>query len=176
MRQEESREAYLVGRDEAGWSRNVKIRDGALEVKMLVERREGLERWRPAGRQELPLSGEFVAGPLGPDLGVGPLEARQDAFSLEDLVRRVIGTHSQLAVAWVEKRREHFEIGGCAVEIDEVRINGASLISAAAESEDAERLLGVMRLLEMEGLENVNYPRAIRRVMGMEVSPGQPWF
>lgn len=172
----ESSETYLVSRERNAWSRNVKIRGSALEMKLLIERRDGLERWKPVAKKPLPLSREFVGGPLGPDLGVDPLDARRASFSLVELVREVIGTHSRVAAAWVEKKRWKFRIDGCRVEFDEVKVNGAVLQTVAAESEDAGHLLRVIDRLELENSENVSYPRAVRRVMGIEAAPGQPWF
>lgn len=175
-RVDESREVYLLSREESAWSRNLKIRDGVLDLKILMERKNALERWKPVGKERLPLSRHFVKGPLGPDLGVELLDASRSEFSLEELVREVINTHLRLAAAWVEKRRMRFRIDGCPVEIDEVRINGATVFSAAAESEDPEALEALVGKLGLAEEENVCYPRAIRRVMGIEPAPGQPWF
>ena len=55
----ESREVYLLDCENA-LENNVKIRDGRLDVKRLVERRQGLERWKPAGRWDFPLSLDTV--------------------------------------------------------------------------------------------------------------------
>lgn len=46
----ESREIYLLDCENA-LENNVKIRDGRLDLKRLVERRQGLERWKPAGHR-----------------------------------------------------------------------------------------------------------------------------
>ena len=63
---EQSSEAYLVSADMH--DHNIKMRDGAVDIKRLVERHDGLEQWKPVVKQNFPLSSKFVAETLIPIL------------------------------------------------------------------------------------------------------------
>jgi hypothetical protein len=54
-------------------------------------------------------------------------------------------------------------------ELDEVWINGAGMHSIAIESTDPAAVSEARHTLGLDDLENVNYLRAIKRVIGMEL-------
>lgn len=60
----ESREIYLI--DNEDHDHNVKIREGKLELKYLIERTSGLERWKPAGEWGFPLALDAIPDKLFP--------------------------------------------------------------------------------------------------------------
>ena len=55
----ESREVYLLDGDRVH-EMNVKIRRGKLELKRLIDRHRGLERWRPAGQWAFPVAADTL--------------------------------------------------------------------------------------------------------------------
>ena len=94
---------------------------------------------------------------------------------MEQLANDLVAPTPFLGIAWVEKRRCRFTLGGCPVEFDRVLVNGAAIDSIAVEAEDASVVLGVVERIGIPGRENVNYARMVRRVLGLEFQAGQPW-
>ena len=66
------------------------------------------------------------------------------------------------------KCRFGFTINGCITEIAELLVNGAAIRTLAVESEDREAVLRTKEMLGLGEHENVNYPLAIKRIIGME--------
>ncbi len=52
-------------------------------------------------------------------------------------------------------------------EYGKILFNGALLETACVESEDYKGMKAAIKALELEGLENMNYLKAAKRVMGM---------
>lgn len=71
------------------------------------------------------------------------------------------------------KRRFRFTIQDCPAEIDQVLVNGAAIESIAIESEHAEQVLALRSALGLEAFENVAYPLAISRIMGIRPLPDE---
>ncbi len=161
----ESSETYIVSsRSDAS---NLKVRDGKLELKVLVQEREGLEQWQPRVKSQLPVAAKFLAAEVLPALGVEVPALDRDDYALDQLVDEIVRPHRDLAAARVFKRRFAFTVKACMTEHDEVWINGAGLESVAVESSDGAAVLEVLRLLGLDDYENVSYPRVIKRVIGM---------
>ena len=55
---DESREVYILRPQE--WQRNIKIRGDRLELKELIEQRDGLQRWKPAGQWTFPVGADAL--------------------------------------------------------------------------------------------------------------------
>jgi len=170
-----SAETYFVSTATQAPPGNVKIREKTLDIKELVESRGVLERWKPVVKTSFPLSAAVVRDTLADALGVNFPIVNGGLYRFEDLVREIILDHPQCFAAWVGKRRFRFRFRDCPVEIDEVSINGAFIRSIAIESDDPEAVLDALTEAGLQDHENVNYPRAIRRVMGLETYAGQPW-
>ncbi|MDX1593630.1 MAG: hypothetical protein R3298_05230 [Gammaproteobacteria bacterium] len=167
----ESRERYLLGT--SGAAHNVKARDGHLEIKRRIEVRDGLERWEPVARQAFPLPARFVSEELLPELGCDADPGDNATWTLDAFCAALRWPRGTLFVANVFKRRFRFELEGCPAEIDQLLVNGAAIRSAAVESEDAVRLGSLVESLGLGGFENVGYPLAWRRVLGLETWPGE---
>lgn len=71
------------------------------------------------------------------------------------------------------KRRFRFTLQDCPVETDHILVNGAAIESIAIESQHAEQVLAVRSALAMEEFENVAYPLAISRIMGIRPLPDE---
>jgi hypothetical protein len=50
--------------------------------------------------------------------------------------------------------------------VAEVLINGAKVVSINSESTEIEDILKTMEMVGLEGVENINYLQAIKRVIG----------
>lgn len=92
----------------------------------------------------------------------------RETYTLEQYLEEVIKPHPQLSAVHVFKRRFAFTINECITEHAEILINGAGLQTVAVESVDVPAILEAKRMLGLDEYENVNYLRAIKRVIGME--------
>lgn len=162
----ESDEIYIVAADSD--DTNVKIRDGALEIKALIEKRDGLEQWQPLSKIAFPLTAAALRDEVLPQLGAAVPSLARETYSVDAFLAEIVAPHPGPAAAQVSKRRFAFTVNGCMTERDEVRIDGAGLQSIAIESTDPAAVLEARHVLGLDELENVNYLQAIKRVIGME--------
>ena len=165
----ESTETYIVsaGNDE----NNTKIRDGLMDIKVFVTEREGLEQWNPRMKGKFPMSAAELESDVFPAFGVEMPALARESYSLEQYLDEVILPHAQLSAVRVFKRRFAFTINGCIAEHAEIEINGAGLQTTSVESVDVPAILEARKMLGLDEYENVNYLRAIKRVIGMEALP-----
>jgi len=170
----ESKQIYLVTSHENG--HNVKVRSGDLEAKALVTVSHGLEQWRPVLRESFPLPGDFLQERLFPLLGIATVKFNRTQYSLEELLDHVRSSCPGLFLVHVFKRRMRVTLRHCLAELDELLINGAAIESLAVESEQERDVLRVMQEIGVDEYENLNYPLAIRRVLGLESWPENTWW
>ena len=160
----ESDELYIVSA--ANDETNVKIRHELLDIKVLVERQRGLERWQPQMKQPFPLAAAALRDEVMPALGVAPPpRLEREAYDLEALLDEVVRPLPALDAVQVSKRRHGFTLDGCTAELAEVAIRDVELQTAAVESTDAEAVLAAMDRLGLSGYDNICYPRAIKRAI-----------
>ncbi len=165
----ESDEVYIVsaGNDE----NNTKIRDAKMDIKVLVGERDGLEQWRPRMKGAFPMAAETLVTDVFPAFGVAMPDLDRDEYTLDQYLDGIIRPHRDLVAVAVFKRRFAFTVNDCITEHAEVWINGAGLQTVAVEATDIPAILEAKRMLGLEVYENVNYLRAIKRVIGMEPVP-----
>lgn len=162
----ESEERYVIAHG-AG-DANVKVRDGKLQIKRLIERYRRLERWEPVADATFPLGHDFVQAKLAPAPNLRQMQAARPSRSLQTFLAELVSPEHGLWQASVSKRRFRFVIDDCLAEIDESLINGAAIGSIAVESAAADSVQALTEQIGLAAYENVSYPRAIRRVMGLE--------
>ncbi len=168
----ESKEIYLLNQANIR-DHNVKIRHDQLELKRIVERHQGLERWRPAGRWTFPVARSIFYEALWPNASTKQLVAElPDRLSRSDLLGFVARPTSTLYHANVRKRRYRFRLAGCRAELDHMLINGAAIESIALESEDPRAVLELRTALRIQDFENQSYPLALSRILGLTPLPG----
>ena len=168
----ESREIYLLDSDRVH-EMNVKIRRGKLELKRLVDRHRGLERWRPAGQWAFPVAPDILRDTLWPDALPDQGTPPATMLSANDLLRLVAQRDVSLRRANVAKRRFRFSLPVCRAELDQLLVNGAATESLALESEDPQALLELQSTLRLEDCENQCYPLALSRILGITPLPGE---
>ncbi len=162
----ESAEDYIVCRSSGN---NVKVRDGLLDIKQLENTNEDtLEQWMPVlkvgfacprGRRRQDLLGLRTAAP----------EMKRDEYTYDQFITEVVGGVDELAVVKVVKKRHGFMIREAIVEVAEVTFDGVPLKTAAAEHIDPALVMELVRELGLDAFPNVNYIKAMKRVVGMEV-------
>lgn len=156
------------------WKRknNVKIREGVMDIKNLEKEYEGLQQWNPFLVGEFPLPANVIKTVVFPALGIeSPVFARK-VYSLKQFLEEVVSVDPDLAVSYVWKTRHAYTVGECITEIAEIKVNGASIKTICIEAEDPKKVLNAKEMLGMnKKLENVSYPLAMKRIMGLAPIP-----
>ncbi len=162
----ESSEIYIMsaGNNE----NNTKIRNGLMDIKVLVQLNKGLEQWNPRMKGEFPMTTEVIRNEVFPAFGVPMPDFKRDIYTLAEYLDEIIKPHPALAAVNVFKRRMGFTINGCIAELAEVFINGARIMTANLESTEVEDILKAKTMIALDDYENVNYLLAIKRTIGME--------
>ncbi len=144
---------------------NVKVREGLLDTKLkTAETPDGYEIFQPSGKFQFPVNKDDVAKILKYLKVEIPLD--QDTYTLDDF-RAIANEHPDLAAVDVEKKRYGFSLDGIICEYGQIYFNGAMIETTCCESEDYEGMKKAIQALEIEKLENVNYLKAAKRVIGM---------
>jgi len=144
---------------------NVKIRDGLMDVKQLEQTdTHGFELWRPVLKEAFPLPAA-ASQALFAALGV---TAKQEhtPIMLDKLLAEVAST-SGLHILEVHKNRTRYHLEDCIAELTEVVADGKTIRTMAVESEDPAHIAAALRALNLEGIENVSYPRGLKRFVEM---------
>lgn len=156
------------------WKRknNIKIREGVMDIKNLEQQHEGLQQWNPFLVGEFPLKAEIIKTVVFPALGIESPVFERSAYSLKQFLKEVVSIDPDLAVAFVWKTRHAYTVGDCITEIAEIKVNGASVKTICIEAEDPQKVLKAKEMLGMgSNLENVSYPLAMKRIMGLAPLP-----
>ncbi|MCG8566559.1 MAG: hypothetical protein MI747_15910 [Desulfobacterales bacterium] len=145
---------------------NVKIRDGLLDIKTKVsETEDGYEVFQPRGKFQFPVSKDEL-NKIFENLLV-EIELDQDTYTLDQFIS-MVKAHKDLAAVDVQKERYGFSVDGMICEYGKILFNGAMLETACVESEDYEGMKKAIEALELTEMENVNYLKAAKRVIGMD--------
>ena len=165
----ESSEIYIIsaGNDQ----NNTKIRDGKMDIKVLVNQSQGLEQWNPRMKGQFPMKTDVLVKEVFPAFGVDMPTLTRSEYTLEQYLDEVIYPHPKLTSVRVDKLRFGFTVNGCITEIAHLLINGAAIQTVAVEQEDVNAILAALRQLGLTEYENVNYLRAIKRIIGLAPLP-----
>jgi hypothetical protein len=162
----DSAEDYIICRSSGN---NVKIRDGLLDIKKLVNVNEDtLEQWMPVLKVGFPCPADDVAG-IFTAFDLARPKMKRDAYTYDQFITEVVGGTAGLAVVKVVKKRHGFMIREAIVEVAEVTFNGVPLKTAAVEHIDPALVIELARELGLDAFPNVNYIKAMKRAVGMEV-------
>jgi len=162
----ESGEIYIVSA--ANDLNNTKIRDDKMDIKELVDKKQGLERWNPRMKGGFPMKAEMIKSQVFPAFEVEAPGFKRDEYTLEQYLDELILPHNQLTAVRVFKRRFAFTVNGCITEIAHLLINGAAIQTVAVELEDLDAILKAIDMLGLTEYENTNYLLAIKRIIGMK--------
>jgi hypothetical protein len=166
----ESAETYIMS--SANNENNTKIRDDKMDIKVLVQVKQGLEQWSPRMKGIFPMDAHTLRNEVFPAFAAKPPPFNRSQYALSQFLQELIRPHPDLVAVRVFKRRFAYVVNGCMCEHAEVWVNGAGIQTVAVESMDVEAMLEAKRLLSLEEYENVNYLLAIKRIIGMEQLPG----
>ena len=151
---------------------NIKIREGVMDIKVLEQEHLGLEQWNPFLVGEFPLEADVIKTVVFPALGVESPVFERKKYSFHQFITEVVTIDPDLAVASVWKTRHAYTVGGCIVEIAEIKVNGASIKTICIETENPDKVLKAKKTIGIgNNIENVNYPLALKRIMGLAKLP-----
>ncbi|MBO5661370.1 MAG: hypothetical protein J6R93_02730 [Tidjanibacter sp.] len=159
-----SDEIYIISR--ANDINNTKIRDGKMDIKTYVQTVDGLEQWNPLMKGEFPISREVLEQEVFPAFMVEMPALTKDTYTFEEFLE-MVEANKDLAAVRVHKERFGYMVNDTICEVGNVLINGAKVVTINSESTEIEDIKKTIADCKLEGVENINYLQAIKRVIGM---------
>ena len=159
-----SDEIYIVSRTND--INNTKIRDGKMDIKTYVQTVDGLEQWNPLMKGEFPMTAAVLKDEVFPAFMVEMPILSKDVYSYGEFME-IISNHPDLQAVRVHKQRLGYMVNGTICEYGEVLFNGARVVTINSESTEVGDIQKTIRDIGLEGVENINYLQAIKRVIGM---------
>lgn len=159
----ESDEIYIVSKTND--VNNTKIRDGKMDIKTFVSEVDGLEQWNPLMKGKFPISAEVLTNEVFTAFMVDVPEFRKKEYTFDEFME-IIDNHKDLQAVRVHKERYGFMVNDTICEVADVLINGAHVVSVNSESTEIEDIKRTINDLGLNGVENINYLQAIKRVIG----------
>ncbi|MDP2424710.1 MAG: hypothetical protein U1C46_01860 [Bacteroidales bacterium] len=163
-----SEEIYIMSRTND--LNNTKIRDGKMDIKTYVQTIDGLEQWNPLMKGEFPIQASVLQNEVFPAFNVNMPDINKEVYTYEEFIDMVNG-HPGLQAVRVHKQRFGYMINNTICEYGVVLINGARVVTINSESTEVEDIKKTIKDLRLEGVENINYLQAIKRVIGMINKP-----
>lgn len=149
---------------------NTKIRDGKMDIKTYVQTVDGLEQWNPLMKAEFPISKKVLLDEVFPAFQVDAPLLKKDEYTYDEFMA-IVKHHSSLAAVRVHKQRLGYMVNDTICEYGFVLINGARIMTINSESTEIEDIKKTIKDIGLEGVENINYLQAIKRVIGMTDKP-----
>lgn len=159
-----SDEIYILSRTND--KNNTKIRDGKMDIKTYVQTVDGLEQWNPLMKGEFPIKKEVLENEVFPAFMVDMPALTKAEYTLDEFLA-MINDNANLQAVRVHKHRFGYMVNDTICEVANVLINGAKLVSINSESTEVEDIKKTMTDVGLDGVENINYLQAIKRVIGM---------
>jgi len=154
-------------------SANVKIRDGAIDVKTCAGARDGLELWRPAVTASFPLCHREIREVFSHLRLPAPRGFFLPVYDERALISDLAGVAQGGHIVGVHKVRRQAERDGCVIERAAVSAAGRTVQSIAISAPDPDAVLRLLRTLRLEHLENINYVTFLKRTLGIR-TPAMP--
>jgi exopolyphosphatase/guanosine-5'-triphosphate,3'-diphosphate pyrophosphatase len=151
---------------------SIKVRNDLMDVKHLQEvSGRGLELWLPVMKASFPIGADDVTAVFGA-LNVPVPTLARDQYTLRQLEDELITPNPDLRRVGVHKRRTHYVVDGCMVEVTDMTAEGHTVRTVVVESPDQELILATVRDLGLEDRSNVNVARGLKSLVGF----GEPRF
>lgn len=163
-----SDEVYIVSRTND--INNTKIRNGKMDIKTFVQKVDGLEQWNPLMKGEFPMSATILKEEVFPAFKVAVPALDKSMYTYDDFMQ-LINQHPDLQAVHVHKQRFGYMVNNTICETGFVLINGARVFTINSESTEIEDIQKTIKDIGLEGVENINYLQAIKRVIGMINKP-----
>jgi hypothetical protein len=162
----ESAETYILSR--ATDAADVKIRDGLLDIKLMIDQVGRLERWRPVLKSAFPLDSRTIVEQVFPNLGVATAQIAQPSYTHGEFIRDLVRARRDIVMVEVVKIRCGFKAEKYTAEFAEVRIaGGATSETVEIESDDPAAVLRAIAKLGLNSHQNINYVRHLKLMTGI---------
>tara|TARA_Y100001949_G_scaffold135190_1_gene116702 strand:- start:399 stop:1040 length:642 start_codon:yes stop_codon:yes gene_type:complete len=158
-----SPETYIMSRTND--INNTKIRDGKMDIKTYVQTVDGLEQWNPLTKTEFPVSMDFLKSDIFPAFQVDIPSFNKSEYTMDEFLE-MVKSQSELQAVRVVKERFGYMVNNTICEVGNVIINGAKVMSINSESTELDDIKKTMSDIGLDGVENINYLQAIKRVLG----------
>jgi len=159
-----SMETYIISRTND--VNNTKIRDGKMDIKTFVQEIDGLEQWNPLMKGEFPMKAEMLEKEVFPAFMVDMPKLNKDEYTIDEFMT-IVKNHADLQAVTVEKERFGYMINDTICEYANVWINGAMVVTVNSESTELDDIKKTIADLGLDGVENINYLQAAKRITGM---------
>ena len=159
----ESDEIYILSKTND--INNTKLRDGKMDIKTYVQTIDGLEQWNPLMKGEFPIKKEVLLKDVFPAFKVKMPELAKDIYTVEEFLA-IVDAHPDLQGVRVHKQRFGYMVNNTLCEFGNVLINGAKIVTINSESTELDDIKKTIVDCKLEGVENINYLQAIKRVIG----------
>ena len=144
---------------------NTKIRDGKMDIKTYIQTVDGLEQWNPLTKTEFPVSMDFLKSDIFPAFQVDIPSLDKSEYTMDKFIE-MVKSQSELQAVSVVKERFGYMVNNTICEVGNVIINGAKVMSINSESTELDDIKKTMSDVGLDGIENINYLQAIKRVLG----------
>jgi exopolyphosphatase/guanosine-5'-triphosphate,3'-diphosphate pyrophosphatase len=162
-REQESDEIYLLSLD---GDASVKLRDELVDVKRLEQvDDDGLELWRPVMKTAFPLSAEDSRAVLTAVAAAVPPLTR-DEYTLQQFGAEIVEPDPRLLALSLHKRRVHYLVDDCMVEVTDVTTASEHTRTIAIESPEPALVVATIARLGLAGRTNVNMARGLKDLIG----------
>ena len=159
-----SEETYIISRTND--VNNTKIRDGKMDIKTFVQEIDGLEQWNPLMKGEFPMKAHMLEKEVFPAFKVDMPKLEKEEYTIDEFLA-IVKNHPDLQAVSVEKERYGYMVNDTICEYANVWINGAMVVTVNSESTELDDIKKTITDLGLEGIENINYLQAAKRVIGM---------
>lgn len=154
---------------------HVTIRDGVLDIQILQRIESGLEQWTSALREPFPIDASVAAATLGL-WHIREVDAGDAVYSEQALLALIAQTMPTVAAVPVSEVCRTGQLDGCLLEHADVLVDGRRLQTLVVQGDGPEHVLAVLSRFgfgpgENVRAENVNYVRAIQRILRSPSSP-----
>ncbi len=163
-----SEEIYIISRTND--INNTKIRDGKMDIKTFVQAVDGLEQWNPLMKGEFPIAAAVLKNEVFPAFNVTMPVLNKDTYTFDEFIG-IIKSNPDLLAVRVKKERYGYMVNNTICEFGYVWINGARICTINSESTELEDIKKTIKDIGLEGVENINYLQAIKRVCGFVDKP-----
>jgi ribosomal protein L30/L7E len=112
------------------------------------------------------MKAEMLEKDVFPAFKVEMAELDKEEYTLEEFLS-IVKNHPDLQAVSVEKERFGFMVNDTICEYANVWINGAMVVTINSESTELDDIKKTIKELGLEGVENINYLQAAKRIVGM---------
>ncbi len=146
---------------------NIKIRFDRLDIKILEEKIHNIEKWNLLTKIEFPIWKEVFLNYLFPALNIKSIVELEDSYNIEQFLWLIEKSYKNIVCVKVKKNYTRYVFNNISFEYANIYLLDKNIHSINIESESIEDVKSFAKKFNLNGLENINYIQAIKRVVGM---------